>query len=56
MVAVGLQAVAEAHRSRLDLADELGDGLLAQDEQVDLSHRDEAHLVRCREIGRHREI
>ena len=33
------------HRARLDLADELGDGLLAEDEQVYLPHRDHAHLL-----------
>ena len=49
-VAVGLQEVAEAHRSRLDLADGLDEGGLAEHEQMDLAHRDEAHLVRYREI------
>ena len=50
LVAVGLQAVAEAHRSRLDLADGLGEVRLAEHEQVDLAHRDVAHLVRYREM------
>ena len=49
-MAVGLQEVAEAHRSRLDLADGLDEGGLAEHEQMDLAHRDEAHLVRYREI------
>ena len=44
-MAVGLHVVAEAHRARLDLADGIGEVGLAEHEQVDLAHRDVAHLV-----------
>ena len=49
-VAVGLHAAAEAHRARLDLGDGVGEVGLAQHEQVDLAHRDVAHLVRYGEM------
>ena len=49
-VAVGLHVVAEAHRARLDLADGIGEVGLAEHEQVDLAHRDVAHLVRYGEM------
>ena len=49
-MAVGLHAAAEAHRPGLDLADGIGEVGLAEHEQVDLAHRDVAHLVRYGEM------
>ena len=45
-----MHAAAEAHRARLDLADRIGEVGLAEHEQVDLAHRDVAHLVRHGEM------